>query len=162
MPFDESVTVVIFNAQKSAVLLVKRRDIPVWVLPGGGIDPGESPEKAAVREAEEETGYQVQIARKVAEYLPVNRFSRVTHVFECAILQGTPTLSSETSAVDFFPLTDLPKYLSPPYRDWIREAKENVPELIRKKIAGVSYWHLIKYLFLHPLLVCRFLLLKFK
>lgn len=30
-----------------------------WVTPGGGIDPGETPEQAAVREVAEETGLQV-------------------------------------------------------------------------------------------------------
>lgn len=33
-----------------------------WVLPGGGIDPGESPEQAAVREVFEETGAHIEQA----------------------------------------------------------------------------------------------------
>lgn len=32
-----------------------------WTLPGGGIDPGERPEDAAVREVREETGYAVEL-----------------------------------------------------------------------------------------------------
>ena len=43
------------------VILVKRRDCPVWVLPGGKIDDGETPEEAIIRETKEETGYDVII-----------------------------------------------------------------------------------------------------
>ena len=32
-----------------------------WTMPGGGIDPGEHPEDAAVRELWEETGYHVEL-----------------------------------------------------------------------------------------------------
>lgn len=35
----------------------------LWVLPGGGIDPGEEPEEAIVREVWEETGQQVDTVR---------------------------------------------------------------------------------------------------
>lgn len=46
------------------ILLVKRKDIPLWDLPGGRIAEGETPESAAVREAFEETGYNVTIIKK--------------------------------------------------------------------------------------------------
>lgn len=36
-----------------------------WTLPGGGLDPEESPEDGAVREVQEETGYQVTLLRKL-------------------------------------------------------------------------------------------------
>lgn len=32
-----------------------------WTMPGGGLEPGEDPEKAARREVREETGYKVEI-----------------------------------------------------------------------------------------------------
>lgn len=38
-----------------------------YVFPGGGADEDETPEQAAIREMEEETGLRVTIKRKVAE-----------------------------------------------------------------------------------------------
>ena len=55
-PTGQSVYGIVFNAERTEVLLVKRRDIPVWVLPGGGLDPDESEAEGAVREVLEETG----------------------------------------------------------------------------------------------------------
>ena len=37
-----------------------------WVLPGGGVDHGEHPETAVVREIFEETGYEVRVDRLLA------------------------------------------------------------------------------------------------
>ncbi len=50
------------------VLLIKRRDFAVWALPGGGIDAGESAAEAAVREAQEETGLEVELLHLVGVY----------------------------------------------------------------------------------------------
>lgn len=58
--------VVIMQAGK--ILLTKRSDIPVWCLPGGGVDAGESVAQTAVREVREETGLQVQLTRLVGVY----------------------------------------------------------------------------------------------
>ena len=157
---EESVSCVIFEEDKKEVLLIKRRDIPVWVLPGGGIDPGETPEHAAVREALEETGLQVEILRKVAYYHPANQLTRDTHYYECVRIAGELSTGDETKDIAFFPLSALPKKLVPFYKTWIEDALKNAPEVIEKTIEKTSYWTFIYYLICHPLLVIRFLLTR--
>jgi 8-oxo-dGTP diphosphatase len=45
------------------ILLVKESDTGTWSTPGGAIEPGETPELAAIREVQEETGLEVVIDR---------------------------------------------------------------------------------------------------
>ncbi len=155
-----AVSAIIFNPEKTAILLIKRRDVPVWVLPGGGIEPGEMPEAAVVREAEEETGLKVVIKRKVAVYHPANRITHVTHLFECTPITGELQTGTETKAIAYFPLDKLPDTFVPFYRYWVADALANHPAPVEKTIQGTSYWKLIYYLLTHPLLTVRFLLTK--
>jgi len=50
-----------------AVLMVRQtyRGRVLWTFPGGAIEPGETPEQAAVREAREETGLEVAVRRRL-------------------------------------------------------------------------------------------------
>jgi 8-oxo-dGTP pyrophosphatase MutT (NUDIX family) len=49
-------------------LLVEASDTPgIWVLPKGRIEPGETPEQAAVREVDEEAGVRAAIVNRVGE-----------------------------------------------------------------------------------------------
>lgn len=155
---NESVACILFEDSK--ILLIKRRDIPVWVLPGGGIDPEETPEQAACREMEEETGCKVEIVRKIAEYTPTNRLAKLTHYYEVKPVQGALKTGAETLDFAFFPLDQLPKKLPPPYQSWIADAAARHPHLLKKPVEGVTYGVLLKLLLQHPVLVGRFLLTK--
>jgi len=50
------------------ILLVKARDKNNWQLPGGRLEPGESPIDAVVREVKEETGLRAQVGRLTGRY----------------------------------------------------------------------------------------------
>ncbi len=149
---------VVFDEAKENFLLVKRRDVPVWVLPGGGIDDGEQPEEAAVREVREESGFEVKVVRKVAVYTPTGRLASETHLFECAIVGGEPTTSDESKDVNFFPVGTWP----PPYFDvharWLQDACRNESDVIVKPIEGLDWKGVVKILARHPLIATRYLL----
>jgi ADP-ribose pyrophosphatase YjhB (NUDIX family) len=104
---------------------------------------------------EEETGYQVKIVRKIAEYTPTNRLAKLTHFYEVKAAAGAPKTGAETQAVEFFDLDHLP-LLPPPYRHWIADAAAHHPKVLKKNVEGVNYRTLLKLLIQHPVLVDAF------
>ena len=59
--------IVLIQDNKVALIERHRAGLDYFVFPGGGVDEGESPEQAAVREAMEELGVEIVIKQKVAE-----------------------------------------------------------------------------------------------
>ncbi len=59
--------IVLIKENKVALIERHRAGLDYFVFPGGGVDEGESPEQAAIRETMEELGIEVAIQRKVAE-----------------------------------------------------------------------------------------------
>ncbi len=59
--------VILIEENKVALIERFRAGTHYFVFPGGGVDQGETPEQAAIRETDEELGLQVVIAQQVAE-----------------------------------------------------------------------------------------------
>lgn len=136
------------------VLLVLRRDLPVWVLPGGGIDSPETPEEAVVREVHEETGLSVTIRRKVGLWLPVNKLTSPAFVFECALTSELPEKllpQAESAEVRFWKLSQLPKSLFFLHREWIEAALENNFAPVTRRIESVTYARCLWLFLCHPI-----------
>jgi acetyl-CoA carboxylase carboxyl transferase subunit beta len=86
------------------VLLVRRGRAPAkgdWSLPGGKLEPGESPEEAVVREVREETGLAVHVIEAIA-IVPVDGdgFSYAIHEFLCTPLDERTELRAGDDADD--------------------------------------------------------------
>ncbi len=96
------------------ILLVREVEDGLWTLPGGWVDPGESPSEAAARETLEESGYHVTARRLLALYdrdrhaHPPMAFHVYKLYFDCEIVAGDAKPSSETNDVAFFRLDMLP------------------------------------------------------
>lgn len=67
--------IVLIENDKVALIERHRAGLHYFVFPGGGVNEGESPEQAALRETMEELGIEVAIKQKVAE-IQIGRKSR--------------------------------------------------------------------------------------
>ncbi|MDB9822747.1 NUDIX hydrolase [Deltaproteobacteria bacterium] len=62
-------TVDIVIEMKGGILLIRRKNPPYgWALPGGFVDYGESLERAAIREAKEETSLDIELLGQLGAY----------------------------------------------------------------------------------------------
>lgn len=108
------VQALIFNKTKNKALLIKRGDFPVWTLPGGRIERGESLSKAIKREVYEETGLRVKYLNQIGVYkVWYFPFAGITYVYTCKKVIGKIKVGSEAKAVRFWPLSRLPRTLLP-------------------------------------------------
>ena len=109
---------------------VKRGDI-VWNYPGGGIEVGESPEQACIREIREETGFEIRIVELMSH---VNDKS----TFIAEIIGGTlKTEFNEDYNEDILEVkwinTSQEQYfdtITKPIRDEFLSRIEEVPDII--------------------------------
>lgn len=106
-----TVDVIIDNGD-GRVLLIERRHVPEgWALPGGFVEVGETVEAAAIREAKEETGLDVQLVRQYHVYSDPARDPRghtVAVVF-VGRSTGTPSAGDDAKAARWFERGHLPK-----------------------------------------------------
>ena len=77
------------------VAIAHRRSPPLWALPKGTPDAGETIEETAVRETREETGLEVEVVRRLSSirYFFVRgttRFNKSVHFFLMRAVGGSP------------------------------------------------------------------------
>ncbi|MEA2642004.1 MAG: 8-oxo-dGTP diphosphatase [Chloroflexota bacterium] len=116
-------------------VILRRTLLGEWVFPKGWIDPGETPEQAAIREVREETGVRAEVVRDVgiAPYEAEGEAREVA--FYLMRVVDSPEWPEHAGAdAATFPVGEIARVLTfQNNRDlWARVA-DDVQELIRKR-----------------------------
>jgi 8-oxo-dGTP diphosphatase len=113
-------TVDIIVEFKRGVILIKRKNPPEgWALPGGFVDYGETFESAALREAKEETGLDIELIRQFHTYSDPGRDTRhhtITTVY-IAKAHGSPIAGDDAKEVGIFKKEALPEQIAFDHRE---------------------------------------------
>lgn len=126
MKIRSSVQALVIKNQKIlAIKKVAYNNKTMYLLPGGGQNPGETLKEAAVRECKEETGVEVEVQELlfVSEYIGQNHEHAewdsdvhvVVHLFACNVIdegnfgRGTE-IDHEQISLEWLPLKELPSF----------------------------------------------------
>ncbi|MGQ5208454.1 NUDIX hydrolase [Bacillus subtilis] len=122
--YTQGAFVIVLN-ESQQILLVKRKDVPLWDLPGGRVDPGES----AVREVLEETGYNAALSAKIGVYQRP-KFQDEQHVFFGSITGGQAVADgTETARLKWVSPERLPLFMVPNRKRQINDFKNGAQDV---------------------------------
>lgn len=130
---------VVFRVEKNSifVLLISTRGGQVWALPKGLIEKGESPEKAAIREIEEETGIRGKIVDELGEVsywfrLKDEKYFKTVKYYLVQYSEGSINPDFEVDSAEWFEIDEALKRLT--YKS-DREILEKAMEKLSEKAA---------------------------
>ncbi|GAB3434013.1 NUDIX hydrolase [Actinophytocola sediminis] len=114
-----SIGIAIVDRATDRVLMVWRHRITTdawnWELPGGWVDEGEQPAHAAMREAEEETGWRPDKLREIAYIQPIAGIAdaaQYVYLAEEATYTGPASDPFESEGVYWIPFADIQGMIS--------------------------------------------------
>lgn len=119
---------VVFD-EEGRLLLLRRSDDGSWGLPGGWLEPNETPAECARREAREETGLELRILRLVDVFTRkagagAAPQATVAIVYLCDIASGAVKISHESTEIAYMHLDEVPTW-----HGWHREHAETARRL---------------------------------
>lgn len=144
---------------KQEVFLVYRSDWPIWVTTGGAVEKNEKPFEAAIREAYEETGFEIEIKKYLGVYqLPNHR----SYLFEGRVKSGRFRPEFPGCKGKWFPVNNLPfRMIDRTKRKILDAANHNSPPFV-KKAEPLRLRNNWKLALRHPLVFLKFIFHKLK
>jgi 8-oxo-dGTP pyrophosphatase MutT (NUDIX family) len=109
---------VVHDPARGVLLMWRHRfitDTWGWEIPAGRIEAGETPEQAAVRETEEETGWRPGALTRLGTYAPSNGTAdQMFHLFMAAGAQhvGDPLDPGESERIAWLPVDDVRRVIA--------------------------------------------------
>lgn len=126
LPPTLAAAVVLLDEEGRALLVRQNYGAGLWGIPGGAVEPGESPQEAAVREAREETGLDVELEHLVGVYCLRPERLGLRFVFKAHVSDGEllrfPT--AEISEATWWPIDGLPANMTETAPHGIRDAAD--------------------------------------
>ena len=144
----EFASVVCVVKKEGKYLLCKREDNGLWTIPGGGIEKGETPWQAAIRELFEETGIKATEVRFRSSWLFRKRGkqSKVAVFNAVGLTSGKLTPSWESPEVAFVDINSnspkVPLYI----KNLLRELQKNQKEF-EIEAGPFELWVILRYLY---------------
>jgi len=116
--------VTILDDEGRVLLVLQNYGERLWGIPGGAMEPGESPQEAAVREAREETGLEVELDHLVGVYTLRGERLGLRFIFKATIRAGEliAVPNDEITEIRWWPIDALPAPMTRTAPHGIRDA----------------------------------------
>lgn len=141
---------ILYVAPDGDVLLLRRSSNEAnfsghWALPGGGVEPGETPHDGALREAREEMGVDTKTSGMKTLDRRITPTGTAFHTFAAPVAEKfVPKLNDEHSGYAWAPLHQLPKPMHPAVEQTLQEqvgiAADMTPEAGKGASEGLLKW----------------------
>lgn len=158
MKKDGAFLILFRDDQRKEVFLVFRSDFPVWGLTGGGIEDREAPPETSIREAKEETGFEVKLLREIGIYKVVykGRVLKTTYLYEGRVISGNFKPEFVGCKGEWFKIDHLPIDLTSRTKQIIVDAYQSQKKPFVKHLSREFSYVDITLFFRHPIATIKY------